>query len=58
MLFIFVAIVMAVGAGLAAGLPYFVVALITSLLFGMYCMLLLYDEHNQPLVMSNNKYSQ
>ena len=31
---------MAVGAGLAAGLPYFVVAAITAVLFGMF----LYSE--------------
>ena len=32
---ILVAVVMAIGAGLAAGLPYFAVAAVTSLLFGI-----------------------
>lgn len=45
---------MAVGAGLAAGLPYFAVGAITALLFGMY-MNGIYSEYDWSLVMCINK---
>ena len=50
---------MAVGAGLAAGLPYFVVAAITAVLFGMCvcgCMYIMYINMRMYVWIQGLKY--